>query len=116
MKQSAAWFVALVLVVCVPVTRAEETEEDVALSELPKEVVEAVSKAVPGITLTEAEKVKDGDEVEYEVEGTTADGKKHEVEVSADGKDVDADSDEDNDSKDSSDEDSDDKSEDKDKH
>jgi uncharacterized membrane protein YkoI len=55
-----------------------DTNEEISLSRVPKKVLEAAQKAVPGIKLTEAE-------IEvYELEGTL-NGKEYEIEVTSDG-------------------------------
>ena len=80
MKHPRNLFLALVLMFIVGTTVAlSETEEGIPLSEVPKKVLAAAQKAVPGIKIT-------GAEVEvYELEGTL-DGKEYEIEVTADGK------------------------------
>lgn len=81
-----------------------EDEEEIPLSKVPKEVLDAAEKAVPGITLTEVEMEKTAKGVVYEVEGTK-DGKEYEIEISADGKvlEVEDENDEDKDEKDDDD-------------
>jgi hypothetical protein len=63
----------------------EGKDEEIAITDLPKAVVDAVNAAVPGGTIKEAEKETKGSEVVYEVK--TAVGKvTREVKVSPDGK------------------------------
>ena len=76
--------VALALVTGVVVACAEK-EEEVPLDKVPKIVLAAAQKAVPGIKLTEAEVEKTRKGLVYEIEGTL-DGKEYEIEVSAEGK------------------------------
>ena len=104
--------VVVTLTVGIMVASAEK-EEEIALSKVPKKVLEAAHKAVPGIKLTEAEVEKTSEGLVYELEGTL-DGKEYEIEVSADGdvleieqEDDDAE-DEDNDEDDDDDDDEDD--------
>lgn len=61
-----------------------ETEEEIPLSEVPKEIIAAAQEAVPGIELTEAEVEKTDKGLVYELEGTV-DGQEFEIEISADG-------------------------------
>jgi hypothetical protein len=61
-----------------------ENEKEIAISKVPKKVIAAAQKAVPGIKLTEAEVQKTGKGVVYEVEGT-ANGKQYEINVTEGG-------------------------------
>jgi len=63
----------------------QEPEEKIPLSRLPKRVVEAVQKAVPGGKLIEAEREIEKDRTIYEVV-VTSKGKRYEVEVTPEGK------------------------------
>lgn len=77
--------VAVILTLTVEMTVANAQEEkEVPLNEVPKKVLEAAQKAVPGITLTEAEVETTRKGVVYEIEGTV-DGKEYEIEVTAEG-------------------------------
>ena len=80
MKHIRNLLLALVLMFIVGTTLAlSKTEEGIPLSEVPKKVLAAAQKAVPGIKIT-------GAEVEvYELEGTV-NGRVYEIEVTADGK------------------------------
>ncbi len=60
-------------------------EKDIPVSDLPKVVLDAVQKAVPGIEIEEAEVEKTSHGLVYEVEGE-AGGKEYELHISADGK------------------------------
>jgi hypothetical protein len=60
-------------------------EKDIPISKVPKKVLAAAEKAVPGIKFTEAEWKKTSKGIVYEVEGT-ADGKKYEINVTEEGK------------------------------
>jgi len=80
----------------------ESEEEEVALSDVPENVIKAANEAVPGGEITEVEKeIEDGVTI-YDVE-KVVDGVEYEIEVTEDGvvkeieKDDDADNDEDND-------------------
>lgn len=70
-----------------------ETEKEIPLSEVPKEIIAAAQEAVPGIELTEAEVEKTDKGLVYELEGTV-DGKEFEIEISADGEVLEVESDE----------------------
>ncbi len=63
---------------------ADCTEEDIALAGLPPAVVRSAQQAVPGITLSEAEQMRDGKALVYELEGYV-DGKEYEISVNANG-------------------------------
>lgn len=84
------WALSLILVfaaagMAFSAEEAEGSEEKVPLDQVPAAVKDAATKAVAGLTLTEAEvEVEDGVTV-YELDGT-ADGKEYEVKVTADGK------------------------------
>jgi len=60
-------------------------EKDIAVDKLPKAVLEAARKAVPGIEIEEAEVQKTRKGLVYEIEGE-AGGKEYELHISADGK------------------------------
>ena len=62
----------------------DESEEEITLDALPMAIVDAISQAVPGGTLVEAEVETEGGQVIYEVE-VEAGGKVFEVEVAEDG-------------------------------
>jgi RNA polymerase sigma-70 factor (ECF subfamily) len=61
-----------------------EVEEEIALAEVPAEILAAVQAAAPGVTLVEAERETEGDEVEWSFKGRDAEGKVK-VEVDAAG-------------------------------
>jgi len=65
--------------------KQEQQDERIALDKVPEVVKNAALKAVPGLTLTAAEKETKGSAVTYELKGT-ANGKTYEVTVSAEGK------------------------------
>ena len=78
--------VAVILTLTAGITIANaEKEEEIPISKVPKEVLKAAQKAVPGIKLTEAEVEKTKKGLVYDLEGTV-DGKEYEIEVSAAGK------------------------------
>ena len=62
-----------------------EDEQEIPLSEVPAEAVEAAQAAVPGITLTGASVEEEDGQTIYDLEGT-ADGTEYGIEVTADGK------------------------------
>lgn len=86
MKRFATVFLSLFLMCLAGATVAfSESGKDIPLSKVPKNVIKAAEKAVPGIKLTEAEMRKTSKGLVYELEGT-ADGKKFEINLSEDGK------------------------------
>jgi Peptidase propeptide and YPEB domain len=64
---------------------SDDDEQEIPLSEVPAEALQAARGAVDGITLTEAEAEEEDGQMVYEIEGT-ADGVEYEIEVTADGK------------------------------
>jgi len=62
----------------------DDDEQEIALSEVPAEALQAARGAVDGITLTEAEVEEEDGQMVYDIEGT-ADGVEYEIEVTADG-------------------------------
>ena len=81
----------------------EAGEKEIPVADLPAAVKDAIEKKYPKCKILEAEMEKEGDDVEYEVEIMTADGKKLELEVSKDGKTIeveDEDEDDEDDDKD----------------
>ena len=79
--------VVFMLVLGAPISREAAAREDIdiALAKVPDKILAAAEKAVPGITLTEAEIEKTSEGDIYELEGTSG-GKEYEVKVSAEGK------------------------------
>lgn len=63
----------------------DETERQISLAGLPAAVKSIIEKEYPKSNLLQAEMETDANEVEYDVEITTADGEKVELEVSGDG-------------------------------
>jgi D-arabinose 5-phosphate isomerase GutQ len=61
------------------------SEVDIALSDVPKNVVNIVQNALPGITLTEAEKQVADDAIIYELEGQLINGKEYKMKIAEDG-------------------------------
>ncbi|UCC21654.1 MAG: PepSY domain-containing protein [Planctomycetota bacterium] len=70
---------------CASLESEHEDEKEIPLSQVPAEAVQAAQRAVPGITLAEAEIEQEEGCTVYELEGT-ADGIEYEIEVTADGK------------------------------
>jgi uncharacterized membrane protein YkoI len=62
-----------------------DNEIDIALSEVPANVVTIIQNTLPGISLTEAEKEIKDDAVTYELEGKLIDGKEYEIKITEDG-------------------------------
>ncbi len=105
MKHICNLLLAVVLILLFGSTMAlSEDEEDIPLSKVPKKVLAAARKAVPGIKFTEAEVEKTSKGLVYELEGT-ADGKEYEIEVSADGKVLEVEQEDDDDEDEDEDED-----------
>ncbi len=85
-----AWFVVLVLISmlglgCASIESMFDKDQKVALSDVPQAALEAAKTEVPGIVLTEATMEEEDGQRVYEVMGM-ADGKKYEIEVTAEGK------------------------------
>ncbi len=77
--------VVFMLVLGAPISREAAAGEDIALAQVPENVLVAAEKAVPGITFAEAEIERSSKGHIYELEGT-AGGKEYEIKVSAEGK------------------------------
>lgn len=58
---------------------------DIPVTEVPANIVSIVQNALPGISLTEAEKETRDETVIYELKGKLINGKKYEIEIAADG-------------------------------
>ena len=85
-----AWYLIFSLVLicglgCATLDELFEKEKEVALSDVPAEALKAAQGAVDGVTITEAEMEKEKGETVYVFEGE-ANGKKYEIEVTAEGK------------------------------
>ena len=110
MKRSCLLIAVLLMCVfgCASIRSAfeREDEKDIALSDVPAEVVQAAQAAVAGITLTEASVEEEEGQVVYDLEGT-ANGTEYAIEVTADGKVLEVEEDEDADDNDGEDEDDD---------
>jgi hypothetical protein len=88
---NALKIVAAVMVLGLAVASAyAERETEIAIDQVPKVVLDAAEKAVPGIKLTEAEYTTKGEGRVYELEGT-AGGKEYELHITAEGKVLDSD-------------------------
>ena len=61
-----------------------DDDKEIPLSWVPDQAIEAAKEAVPGIHIVEAERHRTHKGVVYELDGV-ADGKKYEVNVTADG-------------------------------
>jgi len=75
---------AFAMVLMSAVAGWSEREREIPLSKVPRIVIEAAEKQVPGIKLTEAEVEQRSDGEVYELEGS-ADGKQYEINISAEG-------------------------------
>lgn len=60
-------------------------EEPVPLAEVPENIVTIVQNALPGISLTEAQRKVAGDIVIYELEGKLINGREYEMKIADDG-------------------------------
>ncbi len=82
LKQSAIILLsAASLVAC-----SDKSDEiEIAVTDVPADIVAIVQNALPGISLSEAEKeIKDG-RVIYELEGKLINGKEYEIKIAEDG-------------------------------
>jgi len=77
--------VVFMLVLGAPISPEAAAGGDIALAQVPENILAAAEKAVPGIKFTEAEVDRSPKGHIYELEGT-AGGKEYEIEVSAEGK------------------------------
>lgn len=92
---------------CASLESEHEDEKEIPLSQVPDEAVQAAQRAVPGITLTEAEVEEEDGCTVYELEGT-ADAIEYEIEVTADGKVLEVEQEDEDDEEDDDDENDDD--------
>lgn len=76
---------AVLLFAATAVPARAERETEIALDKVPKVVLDAAEKAVPGIKLTEAEFTTTAEGRVYELEGV-AGGKEYELHITAEGK------------------------------
>lgn len=74
-------FSAITLTACT----GKSSEIEIPVSEVPAKIVSIVQNALPGITLTEAEKETRDETVIYELEGKLINGKEYEIKIAADG-------------------------------
>lgn len=63
----------------------KESDDDIALSEVPANIISIVQNTLPGISLTEAEKEVKKDTVIYQLEGKLINGKEYEIKIAEDG-------------------------------
>lgn len=66
----------------------KEVTQEVEVADIPQEIIAKAMEAVPGLVISEAEKSMEDDEVEWELEGTDADGNAVEVEIEIEGDEV----------------------------
>ena len=91
MNKHILWCIAAALAITVGCKSSgggheDEKHEKIAASALPQPVRDGFTKAYPGATIQEVEKETYADgTVHYEIEYRAADGKKQDVELSADG-------------------------------
>lgn len=64
---------------------SDDNEVDVPLSAVPANIISIVQNALPGITLTEAEKEVKNNVTVYELEGNLLTGEEYEIKITADG-------------------------------
>jgi len=78
---------AVILLSAVALTACfdDSSEVDIALSDVPKNVVTIVQNTLPGIRLTDAEKEVKDDAVIYELEGQLINGKAYKMKIAEDG-------------------------------
>ena len=60
-------------------------EIEIAVTDVPANIISTVQNALPGITLDEAEKEIKNDQVVYELEGKLINGKEYEIKIAEDG-------------------------------
>ncbi len=58
---------------------------DIAIAEIPADIMTKVQTTLPGITLSEAKKKLENGIIIYELEGTLVSGKKYEIEITGSG-------------------------------
>ncbi len=63
----------------------ESNEVDIAVTDVPAHIVAIVQNALPGISLSEAEKETKKNTVVYELEGKLINGKEYEIKIAEDG-------------------------------
>jgi uncharacterized membrane protein YkoI len=63
----------------------KDNDIEIALSEVPTNIITIVQNTLPGITLTEAKKEVKNESVIYELEGKLINGKEYEVTITEDG-------------------------------
>lgn len=81
----AAPLIAVLFVFSLTACFDNDKEEDIALSEVPVNIIEIVQNTLPGISLDEAEKKSKDESVIYELEGKLINGKEYEIKISDDG-------------------------------
>jgi len=63
----------------------KEKEVDIALNDIPANIINVVQTVLPGIALSAAEKETKGKTTVYEMQGKLINGKKYELKIAADG-------------------------------
>jgi len=63
----------------------KNNEVDITVTNVPAHIVAIVQNALPGISLSEAEKEIKNDKIIYELEGKLINGKEYEIKISEDG-------------------------------
>ncbi len=58
---------------------------DIAVTDIPAHIIATVQNALPGISLSEAEKEIKNNKVIYQLEGKLINGKEYEIKISEDG-------------------------------
>ncbi len=64
---------------------AENNHVDIPVSKIPANVISVIQNALPGISLTEAEKKLKGDIAIYELEGKLINGTEYEIKITESG-------------------------------
>ncbi len=82
LKQSA---IALLATTSLVACSDKSNEVDITLAEVPANIIAIVQNALPGITLSEAEKETKNGSVIYELEGKLINGKEYEIKIAEDG-------------------------------
>ncbi len=78
---------AIAMLATLMLSACSDTDNDIeiALSEVPANIITIVQNTLPGISLTEAEKEVKNDIVIYELEGQLINGKEYEIEITGNG-------------------------------
>ena len=75
----------ITLTAAVTLVACNDEENDIAVSEVPPNVISVVQSALPGIVLDEAEKCMKHEEPTYKLEGKLINGKEYEIKITESG-------------------------------